>query len=189
MSAADQTLLRKVITKLGEAPAYPDRAGPGSILKLAAASYGFAPGADEVTMPTGFDPHAAALFEALVESAYLVANADGEFDEGERAAFEHVVLSACAGSVAQRQVHALVDDLNDQLAEDGLEKRIKMVGRTITKPEHAREVLRIAGLLAYASGGVTGDERDVIERLAGEFGLERTVVDTTLAEVAHALED
>jgi tellurite resistance protein len=189
MSAADQTLLVKVIKKLGDAPSYAEKGVTGSILKLAASSYGFVPSEDEVTVPTGFDPQAAALFEALIESAYLVANADGDFDTAERAAFEHVVLSACGGAVAERQVHALLEDLRDQLAEDGIEKRVKMVARTITKAEHAREVVRIAVLLAHVSGGVSAEERQLIELLAKEFGLERTMVDGALAEVERALND
>ena len=42
-----------------------------SILMLAAASYGARP-TDESTVPTGFDPFAAALFESIIEGAYLV---------------------------------------------------------------------------------------------------------------------
>src|SRR5690242_2629680 len=69
-----------------------------SILMLAAASYGARP-SDEATVPTGFDPAAAALFEVIVEGAYLVASADGVFDDDERALFERVVTAACGGTV------------------------------------------------------------------------------------------
>src|SRR5262245_34657242 len=112
MERLDDSLLDRVAKKLGEPPPY--AAQPGvteSILAAAAASYAHSGDAD-LTQPTGFDPNAAALFEAVVESAYLVANADGEFDDVERSAFEHVVISACAGSVAERQVSALLADLH-----------------------------------------------------------------------------
>jgi hypothetical protein len=68
-----------------------------SILKLAASSYGFGPAGEEITVPTGFDPQAAALFEAMVESAYLVATADGEFDAAERSTFERSRLWSTRG--------------------------------------------------------------------------------------------
>src|SRR5690606_13128494 len=61
-----------------------------SILTLAAASYGSRP-EDESTIPTGFDPFAAALFECIVEGAYLVATADGVFDDEEKRTFERIV--------------------------------------------------------------------------------------------------
>ena len=73
-------------------------AQPVSILTLAAASYGSRP-SDEATVPTGFDPQACALFESIVEGAYLVASADGVIDDEERKTFEKVVTTACGGAV------------------------------------------------------------------------------------------
>ena len=64
-----------------------------SILTVAAGSFGFRSPSD-ATIPTGFDPNAAALFESIVESAYLVATADNVFDDAEREAFRTVVLEA-----------------------------------------------------------------------------------------------
>src|ERR1700761_3272195 len=83
-----------------------------SLLSLSAASYGSRPSGD-ATVPPGFDPMAVALFEAIVEGAYLVANADGHFDDRERSAFERVVLAACGGTVPPGHIAALVGDLDD----------------------------------------------------------------------------
>ena len=163
----DDSLLGRVATKLSEPPSYADQGQKGSILTVAAASFGAKPTTDDVTQPTGFDSEAAALFEAVVESAYLVAHADGEFDDAERAAFEHVVVTACQGAVGEGQIHALLEDLADQLEEDGVDKRVNMVSRTISKPDHQQEVLRVAALLAQVSGGVSDVEREVLQKLAG----------------------
>ncbi len=186
--SVDESLLKRVAAKIGEPPSYAADQ-KGSILTVAAGSYGSRPDEEESTVPTGFDPQAAALFEAVVESAFLVANADGEFDETERTAFKHVVLTACGDKIASGQVDALVADLADQLDEDGMDKRIEMVARAITKPEHAREVLRLAGLLAHVSGGVSGEERDILQRLARQFQLEDGALDVALSEVTLALAD
>lgn len=186
----ENSLLQRVAAKLGAPPSYADPGVKASILSMAAVSYGARPPEDEdVTRPTGFAPEAAALFEAVVESAYLVANADGDFDDTERAAFQHVVLTACGGRVLEGQIAALLADLSDQLQEDGLEKRIQMVARTVAKPEHAAEVLRVAALLAHVSGGVSSVERAVIEKLAAALRLEAGAVDVALAEATAALED
>lgn len=182
-----ESLLEKVASKLGEAPAYSDAGVRGSILTAAASSYGSRPTDEDLTQPTGFDPSAAALFEAVVESAFLVANADGDFDAAERSAFQHVVLGACGGMVAEKQVSALLEDLAEQLDEDGLDKRIAMVARTVSKPVHAREVLRISALLAHVSGGVSDVERDVMTRLTLGFGLELADLEIALGEAASAL--
>ena len=58
------------------------------------------------------------------------------------------------------------NDMIEVLIEDGLDKRVQFLGRTISKPEHQREVLRIAGLLAHVSDGVSDVERDVLTKLA-----------------------
>lgn len=189
MSAPDSSLIGKVAQKLTEAPAYAATAGgaKGSLLKLAAASYGYKAEDDELTQPTGFDPEAARLFEAMVESAFLVANADGDFDSTEQAAFQHVVVTACAGAVAERQVSALLADLQDQLEEDGLDKRVQMVARSISREDHAREVLRVSSLLAHVSGGVSPVEREVLDKLSAEFKLTSTAVEQAIEEAAQAL--
>src|SRR4051812_5879749 len=93
-------LLARVARGAGEAT-NPRKAS--SILSLCAAAYGARP-SEEATVPTGFDPHAVALFESIVEAAYLVARADGVVDEEERHAFERVVTAACGGTVSQRQI-------------------------------------------------------------------------------------
>jgi tellurite resistance protein len=157
-----------------------------SILSLAAASYGARP-ADEATVPTGFDPLAVALFEAIVEGAYLVASADGVFDIEERKAFEKVVTTACGGVVVAKQISALVDDLADQLKEDGIDERIGAVAAQVHKKEHALEVLRIAALLAHSSEDVSPVERSTLHKLAAALKLDAGEVDEALIEVKKEL--
>lgn len=157
-----------------------------SILTLAAASFGGRP-MEEATHPTGFDPFAAALFECIVEGAYLVASADGVFDEEERSVFERVVTAACGDKVSSSLVAGLVSDLAEQLAEDGLDRRIVRLAASVLRKEQAREVLRIAALMASASEDVSATERDVLERLARAFGLEPNAVEVALGEVRSAM--
>jgi tellurite resistance protein len=159
-----------------------------SILSLAAASYGARP-SDEATVPTGFDPQACALFEAIVEGAFLVASADGVFDEAERVTFENVVSASCGGTVAQKQISDLVADLEDQLQEGGLDRRIAAIGEHVAKKSHGKEVLRIAALLAQTSGDVSQVERGVLGRIARACQLEDGDVDAALADVKSAIAD
>jgi tellurite resistance protein len=175
------------IAKFGSGPPLHGSAESGiSILSLAAASYGLRP-SEDATVPTGFDPMAMALFEAIVEGAYLVATADSVFDSSERRTFERVVVAACGSGVASEQIAALVSDLNDQLAADGLDRRIEAVAKGITKREHAYEVLRIAALLAQASEDVSPLERDVLVRIARACSVEVTEVDAAVLEARNVL--
>jgi len=187
MSVPDESLLGKVATQLSRSPSYATGGSKASILSIAAASYGWKSGADEVTQPTGFDPEAARLFESVVEAAFLVANADGDFDGAEKSAFGHVVVTACGGLVVERQVSALLADLADQLSEDGLEKRVQMLSRGIGREDQAREVLRIAALLAHVSGGVSEVERDVLGKLATELKPDSNAVDAAVKEAGSVL--
>ncbi len=179
-----------LLARVARSPVPPGKAvdpsRPLSILSLAAASYGARP-SEDATVPTGFDPLAVALFEAIVEGAYLVATADGVFDDVERSLFERVVMALCGGTVPSGNIAALVSDLSDQLAEDGLDRRIAAVARVATKREHAEEVLRIAALLAQASADVSPVERDVLAKLAVRCGLGEAAVDESLAAVKAAL--
>jgi tellurite resistance protein len=157
-----------------------------SILMLAAASYGSRP-TDESTVPTGFDPFAAALFESIVEGAYLVATADGIFDAEERSTFERIVTAACGGSVPQSHVADLVADLADQLSEDGLDRRIARLAEGVQREEQALEVLRIAALIAQVSDDVSDIERTVLEKIATACNLGDAAVDRALEDVRASL--
>src|SRR5579863_4903435 len=160
--------------------------GSTSILTLAAQSYG-AKVNDDSTVPTGFDPNAARLFEAIVEGAYLVASADGVIDESERATFERVVAAACGGIVTTEQIAALVADLNDELAEDGLDGRIRAVAERAPKQPQGEEVLRIAALLAQASENVSPVEQEVLVKIAAACNLPAGAVDAALDDVRKSL--
>ncbi|MCC6527343.1 MAG: tellurite resistance TerB family protein [Polyangiaceae bacterium] len=184
--AAPGDLLGRVVRGISRpGPAVSQSAG-GSILAQAAASYAKRPVEAEATIPTGFDPRAASLFEAVVEAAFLIANADGEFDEAERQTFETVVAEACRNTVTN-ELHALVSDLRDQLAEDGFEDRIAAIGKAIRLPAHKDEVLRIAALMAHISGGVSQSERDVLDMLARGLEMPVEAVDRALALAVNAL--
>jgi hypothetical protein len=96
---------------------------------------------------------------------------------------------ACSDKVTPPQIAALLADLENLVKEDGVDKRVSMVAKTIRTPEHAREVLRISALIARVSKGVSEVERNVLEKLRSEFGLETSAVDAALREVELALAD
>jgi tellurite resistance protein len=187
MTLSERSLLERVALGMSHPGASAPSGVTTSILAQSASSYGAQPIADEATVPTGFDPVAAALFEAVVEAAFLVANSDGEFDADERAVFQAVVLNACDSLVRGDKLDALLEDLTNLLEEDGLEKRTRMVARTVTRPDQQHEVLRLAALMAHASGGIAESERHVLSVLAQGFALEPTAVDAALDAAEQAL--
>jgi len=188
MTTVGEGLLSRVVASIAEGSGQSSAASQKSILSQAASSYARKPQGAEQTIPTGFDPLAASLFEAVVEASFLVANADGEFDEKERQTFEQVVAEACQNTVQRSELSALVSDLQDQLHEDGMDGRISMVGRVVKNEQHAHEVLRIAALMAYISGGVDDTEREVMVKLASGLGLADGTVEQAIEAAKAALE-
>ena len=158
-----------------------------SIMATAALSYGARPQGD-VTTPTGFDPSAAALFEALVEVAYLIARADGRFDDEERRTFEGVVVATCGGAVATKEITDLIDELDRRLRTDGLDRRVESLAGCVLKEDHAREILRVGALVARASEGVSAVERDLLVKVAARCGLTSSDVEAALAQASSAME-
>ncbi|HZO16933.1 MAG TPA: tellurite resistance TerB family protein [Polyangiaceae bacterium] len=185
-AGAGESLLGRVVSSIAGSSEPSSR--QKSIFSQAAASFGRRPTGAESTIPTGFDPQAASLFEAVIEAAFLVANADGVFDDTERDTFERVVAEACRNSVRPGSLHALVSDLLEQFEEDGLERRVQMVASVVHSQEHKTEVLRIAALMAHISGGVHDSERRVMDKLAGAFGLGSDVVTQALTHARQALD-
>lgn len=184
---AGESLLSRVAASIAQGQPSETGKEQRSILSQAAASYARKPDGAESTIPTGFDPLAASLFEAVIEASFLVANADGDFDATEREAFEKVFHEACHNAVQRGDVSALVADLEDQLQEDGLDRRLEMVASVVRTDEQRQEVLRIAALMAHVSGGVDATERQVLEQLAQKFGLEPAIVDRAVEQASGAI--
>lgn len=184
-----ESLLGRVVSSIASGGSEPTPSGKAqrSILSQAAASYARKPDGAESTIPTGFDPRAASLFEAVIEAAFLVANADGVFDETERQTFEQVVHEACQNTVQRADVAELVSDLLDQLKEDGVGQRVKMIASVVSDDQHKVEVLRIAALMAHISGGVDASERQVLQQLAAGFELAPESVDQSIETAKGAL--
>lgn len=181
------SLMHRVAALLRAGVETPSQPGIRSILTQAATAYAKRPVAATETVPTGFDPRAAVLFEAVVEAAFLVANADGEFDAEERRTFEAVVTQACVNELTPKELHELVTQLCQQLEQDGAHKRVQAICRAVTKQAHKVEVLRIAALMGHISGGVDDAERDVLRQLAKGLGLGDDGLEEALAQARQAL--
>jgi tellurite resistance protein len=187
MSAPDKNFIERVATCIAQPGPNAPRGVRHSILAQAARVHGQKPLGDEATAPTGFDPAATALFEGTVESAYLVATADGPLDGTEDAVLRAIVGIGCDGKVSTEQMKALFDELVSARQRETEAQRAAHIAQMITNRDHQREVLRIAAIMARASGGVRPAERGLLDRLAKGFSLEPTAVDAAIAEAEETL--
>ena len=96
-------------------------------------------------------------------------------------------LSRLDPATDQIQVYRHHAEAPDSLAADGIERRLESVSRSVTRADHRTEVLRVAALVAQVSGGVSEQERAVMERLAGVLGLASADVDQAVADALAVL--
>ncbi len=147
-----------------------DVAGRRSVIALAAAAYAAQPSVDSTT-PTGFDPFAVTLFEAIVEAAFLVATADGVFDNDEREVFARIVAASADNALPRTDLNGLIEELADNLALQGLDRRVARVGESVRRHEHKVALLRVALLVALANDVISEPEEAVLTRLCSALDI------------------
>lgn len=135
-----------------------------SVIALAAAAYASQPSVDSTT-PTGFDPFAVTLFEAIVEAAFLVATADGVFDSGEREVFSRIVAASAENALPRSDLNGLIEELAEHLAIDGVDRRVARIAQSVRRPEQKIALLRVAILVALANDTISETEEALIARL------------------------
>jgi len=186
MSSPDEKFLERVTQCIARPGPNAPRGVQHSILAQAARLAQSRPLGDEATAPSGFDPAAAALFEGTVESAYLVAASDGPLTSTEDAVLRSIVGIGCDGKVSPEQIEALFGELASAHKRESEEERVAHIAQMITHQDHQREVLRIAAIMARASGGIRPAERALLERLALRFTLDAAAVDAAITEATEA---
>ncbi|HEY5961620.1 MAG TPA: hypothetical protein VIV60_33905, partial [Polyangiaceae bacterium] len=90
--------------------------------------------------------------------------------------------------VSEKQIEAIVLDLDAQLEQDGLERRLELAARGISNPEDRQEAFRLAGFVASISKGVSRVEQGVLARLAELWSLPGTAVEELVRDMAGALD-
>jgi hypothetical protein len=143
MLIADKGLLERIARGIATAGSAAPTNVTTSLLAQAATSYGERSLDDHASTHPGFDPHAAVIYETIAEITFLVANAEGALEDDARAALQLVLFDAGHQRVSEDQLEETIADLAEQLAGDGLEKRARMVSRTLVHSDHQREGMRV----------------------------------------------
>lgn len=109
--------------------------------------------------------------EALVETMFLVAFADGEYGPRERAHFERSVGALTAGRLAGRDFDHVVRRLVDTLRDEGREGCIASLKQRLDEPQLRQVALILAADMAAADGILHPEERAVVLAMARAFGV------------------
>jgi tellurite resistance protein len=113
----------------------------------------------------------AAHLEALVETMYLVAFADGEYADAERAHFERCVQALTDGRMSGDSFAHVVDRVVGQLAGEGHDVCVESLKRRLDDPRLRQVALILATDMAAADGKLHDAERSLILSLADAFDM------------------
>ncbi|HET9956319.1 MAG TPA: hypothetical protein VFQ61_17545 [Polyangiaceae bacterium] len=191
MQALDVHLITRVVRQLGLPPssqAASAGASARSIWAATASSYAYGAECDEFTQPTGFCPHAALLFEAILEAALLVAGSAARLPR-QSEAFKKIVVFASGGLLREPQISGLFSMLDERLQREGVQRRLDSIASAAERPEQAREVLRVASLfgVAEAAGELGTEKLDLLRALTKRLGLPAQDLQTSVAEAKNVL--
>lgn len=123
----------------------------------------------------------------IIDIGVLIASADGTVDERERAMLLDIFQTLLGTTLTAEVVDNLVTASLEVNEAAGAESRARLVGAILRDIDAVEAGVRVALGLAYASHGLTSDERAVVERIATAGGLGTKRIAELVEEVGkHA---
>lgn len=125
----------------------------------------------------------------VIDLGVLIANADGEVDEQERALLREVFQALLETQLTPEVVDALITASVEVMKLAGDAPRARLVGEILRDCDAAAPGLRVALAIAFASEGLSDAERKVIDRIADAAGLDDESVKELVEEVRKHTDD
>jgi len=111
--------------------------------------------------------------EALVETMFYAATADGEFSDPERAEFVESVMSLTQKRLDSTTLDALVKVIGARAAGEGREARLQAAKRVLDSDKLRTIAFELTVRIVAADGIVRTSEREHLLELAEAFELDR----------------
>jgi tellurite resistance protein len=125
-----------------------------------------------------------AKLEALIETMFLAAQADGEFTAEERAHFVSSVQSLTEKRLEGDKLEALLARFASDHAKNGREKVLASLKTRLGDERTSRLALSMAIRMLAADGILRTSEREFIFEMAETLGVERGAAADLVAEIA-----
>ena len=110
--------------------------------------------------------------EALVETMFLAAAADGEFSDVERAQFVTNLESLTDGRLSRARLSELLGRAERDLSEQGRERRLESVKERLPDLGARRVALALAVQVMAADGVIRTSERELVLETATVLGID-----------------
>jgi tellurite resistance protein len=127
-----------------------------------------------------------AKVEALIETMYLAAHADGEFAVEERAHFVSSVQSLTEQRLEGDKLEALLARFQSEYEQSGLEVCLASVKERLGDERTCKLALSMAIQMLAADGILRTSEREFIFEMADTLGIDRDLAADLVKEIAGA---
>jgi tellurite resistance protein len=121
----------------------------------------------------------------IIDLGVLVVAADGKVDEQERAVLLDLFQTLLGATLSAEVVDHLVTAGLEVIKAAGAESRARLIAEILVDCDAVEEGVLVAIAVAYASEGVSGAERLVLERIADGANLPRTRLEELIKKVGE----
>lgn len=122
--------------------------------------------------------------EALIETMFIAAFADGEFSEEERKHFYASIESLTDRRVSGRTLEALLNRMKTDLDAAGRAARLASVKERLESPGACKAALALTIQLVASDGIIRTSERELIFELADALEIDRDAAADLVKEIA-----
>jgi hypothetical protein len=117
-------------------------------------------------------PNQNEVFRAAIEAGYLVASADGVFDDAERTTLVKAIEILSVGSVIEWEVETLIDECESRAEKQGPILRARAVGEELKRLGSVEAGILIAGAVARATKKLDKKEAEVLKAVGAGAGIK-----------------
>lgn len=163
-------------------------AGPAELFETGPAALVRQKASEEEEQPlTQAELDQAERFSAMLETAFLVAAADGELTETESGHLGKLIRALTEGAIPEADIEGLLGSYVDLLDEQGYEARFRHVAEVLNEKSLRKMALLLAAGIIQIDGKAASEETRVLSEIAGVFGFSKEEVDALCARVEDSL--
>jgi|LNFM01.1.fsa_nt_gb uncharacterized tellurite resistance protein B-like protein len=124
---------------------------------------------------------------AMIETAFLMAAADGTLSDIEREQLVATMEYITDKKIPRDKLDETIDQLLEALSADGWEARINAVASSLSDALARRNAYRLAAGVSFIDGEVQPEEAQLFTLLARAFEIPETEAEAILVEVRDEL--
>jgi hypothetical protein len=109
---------------------------------------------------------------SMVEATYLIAAADGDLSEAERAKITQGIRRISDGQASDEQIKTMLEMAGDKMKAEGLQARSASIASVIQDPELRRATFQVAAATAWLDKGIGVKQGLALQAVSKAMGIE-----------------